>query len=526
MGIAFEAPLALALLIPALILTIGLHAGARRRMGTGRRRAALILRTVVLTALVFAIAGFQLVLPVDRLATVFVVDLSDSVGNAGRSDALAFLRETLKVKPPGDVAGIVAFGKDALVERLPSELEEIDRIASAPVKSATDIGAALRLATALFPDDAQKRIVLLSDGNDTTGVRPGRGRPCREPRRGDRDAPDRHRRRRGGARRAAHDAVDRAPRRVDRGRRGDPLVGRPAGGRLPVRGRHRGRLAAGQARGRHHPGHVRHQADRGRLPHVPGPRGGRARHVQRERPGGLQHDRQGRAEDPCPRGRRRGRGRTGPGAREPAPAGRHHRARGAADRLRRPRDLRQRRAGRRAAHPSLGPPAGGAAGLRPRSRQGPGDGRRPGQLRGRWLPEDAARGDAAGRHGRARPAEAAGHRAGRRDRRVGLDGRLPLQHVRTRQRQRDRRRPEGRHRQGGDPARRGRDDRTRRAGRGQLQRGRSLGRPDPAPRRRRRPAGPDQPASGPTARRTSSRASTRPCSRSRGSRRPAATSSC
>ena len=108
-------------------------------------------------------------LPVDRLATVFVVDLSDSVGNAGREDALAFLRETLAEKPDGDVAGIVAFGREALVERLPSELTEIDRLASTPVKSATDIGAALRLATALFPDDAQKRIVLLSDGNDTTG---------------------------------------------------------------------------------------------------------------------------------------------------------------------------------------------------------------------------------------------------------------------------------------------------------------------------------------------------------------------
>ena len=71
--------------------------------------------------------------------------------------------------PDGDVAGIVAFGKGALVERLPAELTEIDRLASAPVRSATDIGAALRLASALFPDDAQKRIVLLSDGNDTTG---------------------------------------------------------------------------------------------------------------------------------------------------------------------------------------------------------------------------------------------------------------------------------------------------------------------------------------------------------------------
>jgi uncharacterized membrane protein len=170
MGISFDAPLALLLLVPAMALTIGLYLSARRRVGVGRRRAALVVRTLLLSALVLALAGFRLVLPVDRIATVFVVDLSDSVGNAGREDALAFLRDTLKVIPSGDVAGIVAFGKEALVERLPSELDEIDRIASAPIRSATDIGGALRLATALFPDDAQKRIVLLSDGNDTTGT--------------------------------------------------------------------------------------------------------------------------------------------------------------------------------------------------------------------------------------------------------------------------------------------------------------------------------------------------------------------
>jgi len=169
MGVSFETPVWLLALVPVLALTVALHLAARRRMGAGRRRAALLVRTLLLALLVFAIAGLQVVLPVDRLATVFVVDLSDSVGNTGRDAALAFLRDTLKAKPPGDVAGIVAFGKDALVERLPSELEDLDRIASAPVKSATDVGAALRLATALFPDDAQKRIVLLSDGNDTTG---------------------------------------------------------------------------------------------------------------------------------------------------------------------------------------------------------------------------------------------------------------------------------------------------------------------------------------------------------------------
>ena len=169
MGIALDTHLALLLLIPALVLTVGLHVASRRHLGSRRRRVALLVRTMLLSALVLALAGFQLVLPVDRLATVFVVDLSDSIGNSGREDALAFLRETLAEKPDGDVAGIVAFGKEALVERLPSDLTEIDRIASIPIKSATDIGAALRLATALFPDDAQKRIVLLSDGNDTTG---------------------------------------------------------------------------------------------------------------------------------------------------------------------------------------------------------------------------------------------------------------------------------------------------------------------------------------------------------------------
>jgi len=169
MGIHFETPLWLLLLIPTLLITFVPYMAARRRIGTARRRAALVVRTVLVAALVFALGGFQLVLPVDRLATVFVVDLSDSVGTPGRESALAFLRESLAVMPEGDTAGVVAFGKDALVERLPEELRQIERIRSTPVTAATDIGGALRLAAALFPDEMQKRIVLISDGNDTTG---------------------------------------------------------------------------------------------------------------------------------------------------------------------------------------------------------------------------------------------------------------------------------------------------------------------------------------------------------------------
>ena len=169
MGIAFDAPLAL-LLLPALLAVVAvLHVASRRRMGSARRRLILAVRVLLLASLVFALAGLQVVLPVDRLAVVFAVDMSDSVGTAGREEALAYIRDSLKARPQDDVAGIVAFGGDALVERLPAQLADVERLDSTPVKSATDLGAALRLAAALFPDGAQKRIVLLSDGNDTTG---------------------------------------------------------------------------------------------------------------------------------------------------------------------------------------------------------------------------------------------------------------------------------------------------------------------------------------------------------------------
>src|SRR3989337_1911705 len=119
MGVRFEAPAWLLLLIPALLITFVPHLAARRRIGTTRRRVALAIRTALLVALVFALPGFQLVLPVDRLATVFVVDLSDSVGNDGREHALAFLRESLDAMPEGDAAGAVAFGKKAPARRRP-----------------------------------------------------------------------------------------------------------------------------------------------------------------------------------------------------------------------------------------------------------------------------------------------------------------------------------------------------------------------------------------------------------------------
>lgn len=71
--------------------------------------------------------------------------------------------------PQGDRAAVVAFGEEALVERLASETRGLPPVASLPGSGRTDIAEALRLALALFPEESQKRIVLLSDGLENVG---------------------------------------------------------------------------------------------------------------------------------------------------------------------------------------------------------------------------------------------------------------------------------------------------------------------------------------------------------------------
>ena len=94
MGISFDAPLALLLLGSLVAVVVALHLVSRRRPATGgggwrswsgRCCSRRSLRAGGLPA---GAAG-------DRLAVVYVVDMSDSVGTAGREEALAYLRESL-----------------------------------------------------------------------------------------------------------------------------------------------------------------------------------------------------------------------------------------------------------------------------------------------------------------------------------------------------------------------------------------------------------------------------------------------
>lgn len=156
-------------LLPPLLL--GVWWGGRRMLGMGRARKRLVLalRMVLVLLLVLTLAGPQAVQPNKGTCVVFAVDMSDSISGRGRAASKEFLRQSVQYLGREDQIAIVAFGRDALVDMTPTSIRTLPPIYSKPDPSGTNIAAALRLASALFPDGKHRRIVLLTDGNETEG---------------------------------------------------------------------------------------------------------------------------------------------------------------------------------------------------------------------------------------------------------------------------------------------------------------------------------------------------------------------
>jgi uncharacterized membrane protein len=164
---AFTQPILLLLLpLVAYFAHLGLPKG---RYGRGRAWAALVLRCLIVLLVVLSLAGVQSVHGGDELAVVFLVDVSDSVPEAERERALAFVEESLVGLGPDDRAALVLFGADALVERPMIGGGELGEIASIPRTHQTDLERAVRLGMPLFPGGSARRMVILSDGRPTLG---------------------------------------------------------------------------------------------------------------------------------------------------------------------------------------------------------------------------------------------------------------------------------------------------------------------------------------------------------------------
>ena len=141
------------------------------RTALARQWTAVLCRSGAYTLVVFALSGLALTarLPSDRLSVIAAVDRSESIDTEGRHWQQRYLDQLAAALAPGDELGIVVFGKDAHVVQPPGPPATINLDAQSVPATATDIGNALQTAMALFPPDTERRVVLLSDGNETRG---------------------------------------------------------------------------------------------------------------------------------------------------------------------------------------------------------------------------------------------------------------------------------------------------------------------------------------------------------------------
>ncbi|MFM7130136.1 MAG: vWA domain-containing protein, partial [bacterium] len=140
-------------------------------LGRWRGRLAKFSRLLVLSLIVLALAEPQIVWKNDRLTTLYLVDLSQSVPRDRIEPMLNFVRQsTMEHRQAEDLAGMVVFSKNARVEvpPAPSEIRFLG-VESTLQTDNTDLAGALKLAMGSFPEDSARRIVLISDGNQNRG---------------------------------------------------------------------------------------------------------------------------------------------------------------------------------------------------------------------------------------------------------------------------------------------------------------------------------------------------------------------
>ncbi len=106
----------------------------------------------------------------DRVCTVFLVDVSDSVTDEALAQSRATVQRAIAGKRAADRAIVVRFG------RRPERLKLTEQGELPPLRSSaggfgseTDLQAALQLAYGAFPPGYLRRVVLLSDGAQTRG---------------------------------------------------------------------------------------------------------------------------------------------------------------------------------------------------------------------------------------------------------------------------------------------------------------------------------------------------------------------
>lgn len=167
--LSFDQPFALILLPVAWAGFWFVASRSRAPLDRQQRRQSLIVRLILASLIVLAMAHPHWLVQTDRLTVLFLMDQSDSIRPDQRGASNRYVANALKQKASADRAGVIVFGRTPNLETSPSDEIDFTGSHASVDSSATDIQAALTDAAGAFPSDAGKKIVLISDGRENSG---------------------------------------------------------------------------------------------------------------------------------------------------------------------------------------------------------------------------------------------------------------------------------------------------------------------------------------------------------------------
>ena len=136
----------------------------------GASPVCLALKCAAFTALAIALAGPWAPLRVQKLAITVLMDTSASMPRESLQRGEAMLRDLVRKKSGADLR-LITFAEHAKLRAVPSQAEQVNIPQGVDPKEgmASNLEEALQLALSTFPSQGQRRILLISDGNENRG---------------------------------------------------------------------------------------------------------------------------------------------------------------------------------------------------------------------------------------------------------------------------------------------------------------------------------------------------------------------
>ncbi len=170
MGLEFKYPFMLLLLLPAgWFIYLFIKQAISIKRWTKEAKLIALLRSTLFLVLIFALTVPQILLPAKENYVIFLVDRSASV-QGSEQKILDWLEKSVSQKEVDDSFAVASFGKEtALEQELKRTNEPLIDFYTEIDRSETDIEEALTFASTMIPNDSSGRIVLFTDGNETSG---------------------------------------------------------------------------------------------------------------------------------------------------------------------------------------------------------------------------------------------------------------------------------------------------------------------------------------------------------------------